>query len=283
MGLNVLGAAVGYPPCKLMNASPAPEAIAAFYDANVGRKLRGFVEGNPRVERAWLTIDQWAPPAPRRILEVGCGIGDICWRMSRRWPEAIVLGLDLSQKSLEIARHLFESPRVSFVKGPLTKESVAAQFDLILLMDLYEHITVEDRAVLHEALRDLQGPGCRVILSFPTPRHQAWLRKHHAEQIQPVDEDIRIETISALARDVESKILLYQEVGVWHQGDYAHAVLGRIEDWVPANGRPPRRGIEGRIREILARKPEPLVPPRSQRLALVQQRLDQHYYHVQSP
>ncbi len=263
---------------KLMNASPLPGAIAAFYDANVWGKLQGFVEGNPRVERAWLTSDQWAPRSPRRILEIGCAIGDICWRMSRRWPEATVVGLDVSQKSVEIARRLFESPRVSFVEGHLTKDSVAGQFDLILLMDVYEHIAVEDRTVLHEALRDLQGPGCRVILSFPTPRHLAWLRNDHPDQIQPVDEDIRVETISALAKDIESEVLLYQEVGVWHEGDYAHAVLGRVEDWVPAGGYLPNHGFGRRIREILTLKPEPLVPSRSQRLALVERRLDQHYH-----
>jgi hypothetical protein len=90
-----------------------------------------------------------------------------------------------------------------------------------------------------------------------------------------VDEDVRVETISALATDIKSEVLFYREVGVWHEGDYAHAVLGTVEGWIPTSMLPPRRSIKRRIQEILVRKAEPLVPPRSKRVALVQQRLGQ--------
>ena len=83
------------------------EKAKTYYDGQIARKLRDFVEGNERVELAWQTIEQWAPPDPRRILEIGCGIGDISWRMTRRWPECEVVGLEISRKSLEIAEKLF--------------------------------------------------------------------------------------------------------------------------------------------------------------------------------
>lgn len=250
-----------------------------FYDAQVARKLRDFVEGNDRVERAWQTIDGWAPAHPRRILEIGCGIGDICWRMTRRWPEAEVVGLDISPKSLEIARKLFGSSRLSFVEGPLVKGRVAGKFDLIMLMDVYEHVVVGDRPGLHEALRELRNGGGRIVLSFPTPRHLAWLRQYHADEIQPVDEDVSIDTVLALARDGGTEVLLYEEVAVWHEGDYAHAVLGKREGWIEvAETDPPKQGIRKKIRKLLLRRAEPLVPPRSQRLALVHQRLSPEYY-----
>ena len=40
-----------------MNTAPSRDVVATFYDANISGKLEGFVEGNPRVERAWETID----------------------------------------------------------------------------------------------------------------------------------------------------------------------------------------------------------------------------------
>lgn len=255
------------------------QEIKTYYDAHVAGKLRGFVEGNERIERAWLTLEQWAPLNPRRILEIGCGIGDICFRMSRRWPEAEVIGLDISQKSLEIARKLFPSSRLTFYEGPLLKGRVAGKFDLIVLMDVYEHIAVENRPVLHEALGDMQNESSRIFLSFPTPRHLAWLRQYQPDQIQPVDEDVTLHTIIALARDLGSGVQIYQEVGVWHEGDYAHAVLGRRDGWVAvARDRSPDQRIRRRMRKFLFRKTEPLIPSRSQRLVLVQQRLDPGYY-----
>jgi SAM-dependent methyltransferase len=219
--------------------------IKNYYDHHTIGKLKGFVEGNLRVERAWLTIDRWAPKNPQRVLEVGCGIGDVCWRMQRTWAKSEVIGLDVSPKSLEIARKLFSSSKTSFIEGPLELGKLCGKFDLIVLMDVYEHIEIANRQSLHEALKDLRSDNGRVILSFPTPRHLAQLRQNLPEEIQPVDEDITIETIQTLAKDIDMEILLYQEVDVWHEGDYAHAVLGKRQHWTPTS-----HPINSRIKKI---------------------------------
>lgn len=255
------------------------QEVKTYYNEHVIGKLKGFVEGNQRVELAWLTIEQWSPANPKRILEIGCGIGDICWRFSRLWSESELVGLDVSPKSLEIAQKLFGSSRLSFIEGPLVKDKLVGKFDLIVLMDVYEHIAAAERPALHQALKELRSEGGRIVLSFPTPRHLAWLRQHQPEEIQPVDEDTNAATIQALAEDTETEVLLYQEVDVWHEGDYAHAVLGKREGWVAAaNTYPPKRGIKEMIRQLQLGKAEPLVPPRSQRLALVHQRLGLESY-----
>ena len=264
---------------SLTDIAALDETARTFYDANVSGKLEGFVEGNPRVERAWKTIDKWAPTNPDHILEIGCGIGDICWRMTRKWTGSHVVGLDISPKSIEMARKLFGSSRLSFVDGPLRAETFTDKFDLIVLMDVYEHIAVVDRLGLHQVLKDLCNDQGRIVLSFPTPGHQAWLRQHHPDQIQPVDENISIETIAALARDTNTEVLLYQEVNVWHEGDYGHAVLGRRKgDAAAINTHTLNIGLVGKIRRLLIDRAEPLVPPRPQRLALVHQMLGRQCY-----
>lgn len=247
------------------------EEVRSYYDAHVGGKLKGFVEGNARVECAWSTIERWAGEAPVRILEVGCGIGDICWRMSRRWTGGSIVGLDVSPLSLVVARKLFGDRRVRFVPGPLVPGGLDGRFDVIVLMDVYEHVARADRPALHSAIRDLRADNGRVILTFPTPRHLAWLRAHMPEQIQPVDEDITADAIVTLARDTGQDVLFYSEVGVWHEGDYAHAVLGTCAGWDTAT--PPSR------RTALSRTPPPaLVPSRRARLARVIDRLGPDVY-----
>lgn len=255
------------------------DTVRTFYDSNVHGKLEGFVEGNPRVERAWKTIDQWAPTNPACILEIGCGIGDISWRMARKWMRSRVIGLDISPKSIEIARQLFGSSRLSFVGGPLRTEIFTEKFDFIVLMDVYEHIAVVDRLELHQVLKDICSDHGRIALSFPTPAHLAWLRQYHPDQIQPVDENISIETIVTLARETNTEILLYQEVNVWHRGDYAHAVLGRGNwDVAATDGHTPPTGMIGKIQKLLIDGGEPFVPPRPRRLALVHQKLGRQCY-----
>mgnify|MGYP000303681705 CR=1 FL=1 len=205
--------------------------IQAYYDKHLSQKVRDLKHGNPRVEQAWQTVQRWAPKSPLRILEIGCGIGLICHRMGELWPDAHVTGLDISPKSIETARSLFVSPRLSFIQGKLEEGVVSGFFDLIVMMDVYEHIKIEDRNEVHEFLKkilDLEG---RVILSFPTPRHQKWLRNNYPDQIQPVDEDIEVECITSMAKNTDTRLVMYQEVDVWHRGDYAHAVLAKTQNW----------------------------------------------------
>lgn len=256
-----------------------PNEIREYYDSQVQGKLRGYVEGNDRVECAWLTIEQWAGEEPARVLEVGCGIGDITWRMSQRWINSHVVGLDVSQHSLRLAEALFGESRISFCEGPLVKERLSGSFDLIVLMDVYEHIGVESRRELHEAIKELTNERTRIVLAFPTPRHLAWLKIHQPDKIQPIDEDITIETMSVLAHDTGTDVLFYKEVGVWHEGDYAHAVLGQRVGWkdIPQVVQPPC-GIMTKIGDLFRRPPNPLVPPRSERLARVLQRLGPDCY-----
>lgn len=253
--------------------------VKNYYDIKINEKIRGFVEGNPRIEGAWLTVEQWTPSNPQRILEIGCGIGDISWRMSRCWPESEVIGLDISPKSLEIARKLFGSPRLSFVEGPLTEGILDGKFDLIVLLDVYEHIAIADRPILHEALKQLLNERGRLILAFPTPRKQANLKQYHPEQIQPVDENINNVTILALADHTETEVFLYQEVDIWHEGDYAHAVLGKRTDWLPAiRNYGFKQGIRGKIRDFVLSREQSIVTTRSKRLALLHQKLGPEYY-----
>lgn len=253
----------------------AAEVVRQYYDSLTTEKIKAFVNGNGRVERAWQTVVQWAPCRPSRILEVGCGIGDICWRMSRMWPHAQVSGLDISTRSVQMARALFGSARVAFHVGSLTPDSLEGAFDLIVLMDVYEHIPPADRSLAHVALKQWRAAQGRIILSFPTPRHQAYLKRERPEGLQPVDEDVCIDTIRDLAVDTGCEVLLYQQINVWHTGDYAHAVLGnepwhRLEPTAPRRWRPlwtlVRRAVPGRKRQTV-------LPPRRDRLAWVKQKL----------
>lgn len=254
------------------------EEVKAFYATQVKRKLRDFVEGNDRVELAWQTIEQWAPPNPRRILEVGCGIGHISWRLSRRWPCAHVLGWDISGESITLAQKLFASSRLSFVQGAILEDRADNQFDLIVLMDVYEHLPSWERPRVHDMLKERRSDEGRIVLSFPTPRHLAWLRMHQPKEIQPVDENVNASTIVSLANDVECDVLLYQEVGVWHEGDYAHAVLGKRSGWAPVIKRDSeQQGIRTRISQLLVKKAPPLIPSRASRLDMVRQRLGEDF------
>lgn len=200
---------------------------ARFYDSRADANLRGFIHGNERIERAWQTIASWAPDPPRRVLDLGCGIGEICWRASRRWPDATITGVDLSPRSISLAQALFGSPKLSFRTVEDLGSVELPQHDLILLVDVYEHIPASERSQLTKLIQRLASERTRVILTFPTAQYQAWLRTNRPQDVQPVDKDVHPNDVQNLANEVSLDLLLYRRLDVWRTGDYAHVVLGR--------------------------------------------------------
>ena len=224
--------------CQLTSASPLYESmttptleyVQAYYDERVEGKLRDFTDSNPRIEAAVQLVAEWAPPNPRRILEIGCGIGATSWRMSRAWPDAEVVGADVSATSIEVAKTCFRRTNLSYRCGLIEEGALAGKFDLILLMDTYEHIAIQDRPPLHSAIRSLLAQEARVIVTVPTPAILADARAKDLSTLQPVDEDVRPTDILVLAEATATQLLYYREVGVWHYGDYAHIALGRYRN-----------------------------------------------------
>ena len=216
----------------MIAGQPTLEDIRVYYDERVDGKLRDFTQANPRIEAAIQLIAEWSPAHPRRILEIGCGIGATAWRMARAWPRAEVIGSDVSVGSIEVARTCFQRPNLTYQAGLIKKGVLKGTFDLIVLMDVYEHIAPADRPVLHAALKSLLSEDSRLILTVPTPALQA-ASADSSVGLQPIDEDIDLDEIETLREDTQTDLLLYRKVGVWNYGDYAHLVLGRYQELAP--------------------------------------------------
>lgn len=275
----------GLPLPSVLLTKPAARAvqsdeIRAFYDQHIVEKVADFVDGNPRVEAAWETVQRWAPPAPGAILEVGCGFGQISWRLATQWPAAEVTGFDISPRSLDLAARVFQRPNLKYSGGSLDGLERPSGYDLIALVDVYEHIAVADRAAFHASLDRLLAPMGRLVLTFPTPAHQHLLRTSHPDRLQPVDEDIELTTLQHLAGATNTRLLMFSERSIWRSGDYAHAALGREAAGSEVRRvMPPASSVGDRVRgklRSLLRREDP--HSREARLRLVECRLGSGIY-----
>lgn len=210
--------------------TPTLESIQAYYDERVDGKIRDFTHANPRIEAAIQLVAEWAPPKPTRILEIGCGIGATSWRMARAWPHAEVVGADVSPISIEIAKTCFRRPNLSYRMGLIKEGVLSGVFDLVLLMDTYEHIALDDRATFLAATKSLLSDEVRLVITVPTPALQNDARTNARSGLQPVDEDVTPADILTFAKETGTQLLYYREIGIWHYGDYAHFVLGRYQN-----------------------------------------------------
>jgi len=242
-------------------AKPTPDDVRSYYDERIAEKLRDFTHPLRRIEAAILTLAEWAPARPRRILEIGCGIGATSWRMARAWPQAEVIGADISPLSIEVANTCFKRPNLSYRSGPLAEAVLEFEFDLVVMMDVYEHVAPLDRPSLHAALKTILSTESRLILMMPTSTNQTDARLHCPEQLQPVDEDIGLSEIATLAEQTGTRLVYYREVGIWRYGDYFHVVLSKNETltWA-ALGTPPPEGVAAlkqNIKQLLGRAVAP--------------------------
>jgi 2-polyprenyl-3-methyl-5-hydroxy-6-metoxy-1,4-benzoquinol methylase len=98
-----------------------------------------------------------------KVVDIGCGVGDLLIEVSKRFPEVAVHGLDFSAKAVEGARSVL--PKGEFKQFvienslPYTPES----FDLVFCTDVLEHLE-NPKLIASELVRICRPEGLVVIV-----------------------------------------------------------------------------------------------------------------------
>jgi ubiquinone/menaquinone biosynthesis C-methylase UbiE len=104
-------------------------------------------------------------PAPRRVLDVGCGTGYVLRQLAARLPGASeFLGVDPAPKMTEVARSASSDERLTFTQG--TAERLPADesaYDLVVSTTSFDHWT-DQAAGIRECARAL-APGGTLLLT----------------------------------------------------------------------------------------------------------------------
>ncbi|UIN22290.1 methyltransferase domain-containing protein [Herbaspirillum frisingense] len=114
--------------------------------------------------------------APARILDFGCGAGNLTALLQQRWPEAEVLGVDGSEDMLAKARATV--PHGRFIQADLNHWTPEHKLDLI-----YTNATLQwlpDHAQLFPRLLSFLNPGGCLAVQMPV-MHDAPLRLAQVE------------------------------------------------------------------------------------------------------
>lgn len=121
-------------------------------------------------------INQQAPLAGRRVVDIGCGGGILSDAMARRGAK--VLGIDLATKALKVAQlHALEAETPNVEYREIAAEALAAempgQFDAVTCMEMLEH--VPDPSSVVRACAALVKPGGWVFFSTINRNAKAFL------------------------------------------------------------------------------------------------------------
>jgi SAM-dependent methyltransferase len=100
---------------------------------------------------------------PTRILDIGCGAGGTTLAFAARFSEASLIGLDLSERLLAVARARDTARRCTFVAGDASSWSGASGFDL--LVSRHGVMFFDEPVAAFRHLRTLALPGGRLVFS----------------------------------------------------------------------------------------------------------------------
>jgi 2-polyprenyl-3-methyl-5-hydroxy-6-metoxy-1,4-benzoquinol methylase len=90
----------------------------------------------------------------RRLLDFGCGCGASTMILSRMFPSAQIVGVDIDEEAIEVAearrRFYGQEQAVSFqlMPGPTQLPKALGDFDFIVFSAVYEHLLPEERRTL---------------------------------------------------------------------------------------------------------------------------------------
>lgn len=135
-----------------------------------GESADYFVRG--RIHLLCKMLDRLAIPAPRNILDFGCGIGNAVEPLLNRFIPATLTGIDCSLQSLSVARERFANQ--NSLAGHLSwksdiDSSLNQSIDLVYTSGVFHHIPPADRRQALESIYQALRPDGVIALFENNP------------------------------------------------------------------------------------------------------------------
>ena len=126
--------------------------------------------GNQRLRPALDLLGQIPLQAPGRVVDLGCGAGNVTWFLAERWPQAQVTGVDGSAEMLDKARSA--EPRLSTVRWAQADMSVwqAGTPVELIYSNAALHWLPDHDVLFPRLIKQLQAGG---VLAVQMPRNFA--------------------------------------------------------------------------------------------------------------
>ncbi len=207
--------------------------IKKYYEGVPEHKLfKNYQILNLRQEAIKKLCDKYIPNNSK-ILEIGCGDGIITKYIAKKKKSKLV-SMDLSEKKIKIASVYVGSLCCEFKVADIfdiyRELEQYGKFEVILLFDIIEHIPKEKHASLFKIIENLLAPSGLVLITYPSPEYQEFIRRNNFEELQIVDESIKLSDILNITY-LDPLYFVYKNI--WGMNQYVHLVLKSGIDYYP--------------------------------------------------
>ena len=245
----------------------------------IARKPKSWGNFGGDYHRRLTNIYQFAVPSDGRVLEIGCGAGDLLAALSPRHG----VGVDFSAEMIQLARQ--KHPKLTFLQMDAHSLALDGVFDVVILSDLLNdvwdvqavfqqvarYITPDSRVIINSYSRLWEGPLALVEkLKLAKPLlNQNWLTVEDIQNLLYLSgfEVIRTwsEILWPLNTPLVANFLNKVVVRLWPFNHLAltNFVIARLKPQASLQSTPPSvsviipaRNEAGNIAQIIARTPE---------------------------
>lgn len=185
-----------------------PLEIKKYYDESsyYEKNQRNFADKKTRFKAYMIKniFNIYYPEKKEKILDVGCGWGNISLELQRRGFN--VTGLDYSKKSIEICKKtakILNLDETKFVCQDATDtKSRSNSFDVIYCADLVEHLYPEIYLDLIRETHRILKKGGKFIIYTPNPSHSFEVLKRHNIILKKDISHVDYKTMDRLKNDL---------------------------------------------------------------------------------
>lgn len=116
----------------------------------------------------WATIGFLLPIGKERFgscIDIGCGDGRLTKEIQTSFPEKLVMGIDYSARAINLAKSMNPSGR--YAQIDIVNQSINEQFDIGILMEVFEHINPEEAEKFISGITRLLKPKAKLFVTVP--------------------------------------------------------------------------------------------------------------------
>lgn len=201
------------------------EDIAEFYDEYVQRQLA--IGANERLISLYKRLIGIGLNSSSRILELGCGVGIFTKLLSKKITSGLIEAVDLSEKSVVVAKNELKNKKNIHldVADVVKYHPKNSRFDFITLMDVIEHIPIDQHDELFGNLAKIADDKTRIAVNIPNPQYIEYARINHPESLQVIDQEVHLFPLIQIFEKHGLELVFFEKYGIWEEEDYHFMVI----------------------------------------------------------
>ncbi len=212
--------------------------VSEFYD-----EFSSFQEKIAYNERHFLMLDKLLELGLNKtsnVLELGCGIGVVSSLICRVVKSGKLIAVDISPKSIEIAKKNNATTGAEFYVGDVTEfKSNEYSYDFITLFDVLEHIPIDSHDKLFASIAEHMSEDTKLIINIPNPDYLRYIHDNSPDRLQIIDQPLPLIDILENTQSNELELKFFETYDLWLKDESQFMVFEKKKRFVAVETKAP--------------------------------------------